>query len=113
MIKRRASDNQLLSDIIVALCRDYDRRSAAIATRSSTRRVLMEYKYINTRIFDAAAEIVGSKNAETMIREIGWRIGYASSDLYTMSEGAYKNAKLGVKDNIAVKLYLKDDDCFR
>lgn len=93
---------------MVALCLDYGRRCAAIAEGSYGRRVLMEYRYVNFRIYEAAAEIVGENIAERFIFEIGRRIGYAKSELDGMSEVTYKRKKNEIKRAIAEKLHLVD-----
>ena len=105
---RRASDEQLIFDTVIALCRDYERRCRVINERSATRRVLMEYHYINNRIYDGAAEIVGEREAELFIFEIGERIGYARSESVGYTEITYKSTKRDVKISIAVKLHLMD-----
>lgn len=96
--------NDTLDDLVVALCRDFERRER----RCDNRRVAMEHKYINTRMSDAAAEIVGTRYAEMMIREIGNRIGYAASEIEDFSESTYKRKKAEVKLAIARKLYLSE-----
>ena len=109
MFKRKGKRKKdSLSEIIVALCADYDRRRRALIESSVTRRVRMEYIYINGRMKDAAAEIVGEGYAERFIDDIGARVGYASSELDFCSEGQYKKYKKEIKDNIAKKLYLID-----
>ena len=91
-----------LDDLVVALCRDYARRER----RCDNRRVGMEHKYINTRMREAASEVIGSRYAEMMIGEIGDRIGYAASGMEDLSESTYKRKKAEVKLAIARKLYL-------
>ena len=97
-----------LDILVVALCRDYERRRRAIEEGSFSRRTLMEYRYINFRILEAAAEIVGERDAARFIFEIGEGIGYAKSELYRMSEADYKNKKCKVKRAVAQKLHLLD-----
>ncbi len=94
--------NDTLDGLVVALCRDFERRTR----RQDNRRVAMEHKYINTRMLDAAGEVMGSRYAETMIREIGERVGYAASGIEDVSESTYKRKKAEVKLAIARKLYL-------
>ena len=71
-------------------------------------RVKMEYEYLNSRIFDAAAEIVGVEFAEIFIDEIGNSTGYAKSEAAFYSEHRYKELKCSAADNIAKKLHLLD-----
>ena len=97
-----------LDFLIVALCADYERRKGVIENRSAERRVDTEFRYLNFRIFDAAAEIAGEEDAEGFIQDIGERIGYAKSELWHLSEGTYKDYKRCIKDNIAKKLHLID-----
>lgn len=97
-----------LDNVIVALCRDYERRETAIREGSYKRRTLMEYRYLNARIFDAAAEYVGERDALLLIKEIGEKIGYAKSRFYRISEGNYKLKKSEVKRAIALNLHLTD-----
>ena len=94
-----------LDNIIVALCADYQRREDAIREGSVSRRTEMEYRYINYRIFDGVAEVVGADDALTYIYEIGRKIGYAKSKI-DISELSYKNNKLEIKINVACKLHL-------
>lgn len=96
-----------LDNLVVALCTDYARREEIILGRMAERRVDNELRYINFKMFDAAAEIVGESRAETFIREIGKGIGYANATELYISEGTYKNWKASVKENIAKRLYLK------
>lgn len=103
MSKRRLEGEE---GVIVALCRDYMRRKAEIADGSLPRRVLMEYSYINKRIFEGAGEIVGGPLSEVFIEDIGKRVGYASSSVGTMSESTYKRYKAAAVKNIARKLHL-------
>ena len=97
-----------LDTLVIALCLDYQRRKSAIEGRSVGRRVDTEFRYLNFRIFDAAAEIAGEEDAEGFIQDIGERIGYAKSELWHLSEGTYKDYKRCIKDNIAKKLHLID-----
>lgn len=97
-----------LSDIAVALCADYERRQRAIIEKSASRRVTMEYSYINTRILLAASEIVGLGEAERFIYEIGHGVGYAQSEIAYRSESNYKVMKMRVKANILHRLHLSD-----
>ena len=95
-------------DIISALCRDYDRRNDAVKEERVSRRVRMEYMYINTRMMSAATEVAGAAMAEQFIREIGMGVGYAASKLDFISETAYKAMKQRIKVKIAKRLYLTD-----
>ena len=94
--------------IVVALCADYSRRQSAIECDSVGHKVLMEYKYLNYKMFDAAAEIVGTSSAHSFISEIGERRGYAKCDDPCVCERIYKERKKEVKINIARKLSLCD-----
>ena len=96
-----------LDDLVKALCADYSRRADIIERRDAERRVDNELRYLNFKIFDAVAEVVGEGRAEIYISEIGSSVGYAKSELGYLSEGAYKNYKTLVKENIAKRLYLK------
>ena len=93
-----------LDTLIVALCADFERREE----RCEDRRVAMEFKYLNARMLDAAAEIVGHRYAAIIIYEIGNRIGYAKSVVPDISESEYKRNKIAVKLNVARKLHLID-----
>lgn len=95
-----------LDRLIVAFCADYDRRKLAIELRSVSTRTEMEYKYLNHRIFEGAAEIVGAAYAELYIYEIGSGVGYANSRHPASSESTYKREKQEVKHRIAEKLHL-------
>lgn len=97
-----------LDTLVIALCLDYERRKKVIEEHSATRRVDTEFRYLNFKIYDAAAEIAGDDDAEEFIFEIGSRLGYAKSELWHLSEGTYKDYKRTIKDNIAKKLHLTD-----
>ena len=103
----RAVRIDTLSELVVALCKDYERRAFAIKQNRCSRRVSTEMRFINYKILEAARELVGDE-AQIYIREIGSRTGYASSALETVSEVAYKRKKAEVTANIARKLYLSD-----
>lgn len=98
---------ETLNLLIVAFCRDYFSRKKAIEQRACAKRTLMEYEYLNRRISDAALEIAGNEY-EIYIKEIGDNIGYASSEVESVSEPAYKKTKKEIKVNIAKKLHLID-----
>lgn len=96
-----------LDILISALCLDYARRKELIEGGLCARRVDTELRYYNFKLFDASAEIVGEELAEDFICEIGTHTGYAASRLADlMCERTYKTYKKGVKDNIALRLYL-------
>ena len=96
-----------LDGVIVALCRDFERRETAVGDGKCSTRTSMEYKYINSRLLGAAMEIVG-EDARAYIHEIGERVGYAYSAIDQISESTYKQAKKEVKLNIAKKLHMMD-----
>lgn len=97
-----------LDALVVALCRDYVRREVAISNRAVSKRTDTEYRYLNFRIFEAAAEIVGERLAYAYICEIGGMVGYAKSEIDCMSEGTYKTYKRLIIENIAKRLHLSD-----
>lgn len=97
-----------LDEVVVALCLDYERRASAIKDGVFGRRTLMEYRYLNFRILEAALEIAGERDAELFIKEIGERTGYAKSELYRLCEVNYKRKKSDIKRAIAIKLHLID-----
>ncbi len=68
----------------------------------------MEYSYINTKMKEAADEVVSDGTAEIYIEEIGTRCGYAYSRVDHISESTYKIRKKEIKEGIARKLHLKD-----
>ena len=97
-----------LDALVVALCADYARRANAVESERVTPRTGMEYKYLNYRIYEGAAEIVGERYADVYINEIGRKIGYASTKHDAVSERTYKEEKQEVKINVARKLHLLD-----
>lgn len=103
---RKSRDTAIL--IVEALCADYKRQRELITSGKLEHRTAVELRYYSFKIFDAVAEIVGERDAETMIREVGENIGYAKSDLFYFSEALYKTRKLEVKYNIARRLHLID-----
>lgn len=104
---KREKDGSLPA-LIRALMADYERRKVCIMEKSTSRRVRMEYEYINSRIFEGAGEIVGGAIAEKFIKEIGMGIGYAHSDIGCYSESAYKRNKAEIIVSVARKLHLSD-----
>ena len=94
--------------LIVALCLDYPRRKREIIGGRLSRRTDVEFRYINSKMYDAAAEIVGEELAELYIKEIGEKIGYAYSSVEDVSEVTYKMNKRKVKEGIARRLYLAE-----
>ena len=55
---------------------------------------------------NAAVEVAGPRDALVFIKDIGYGIGYAASDLLVLSEVVYKQRKTEVKYNIARRLSL-------
>lgn len=107
MIKN--DDRMLPADlelIITALCADFPRREMIIADGRATYRIIMEYRFLNYRIFNAASEIAGPRDARLFIKEIGSGSGYATTELWRLSEGIYKQRKRDIKLNIARRLCL-------
>ncbi|MBO5908696.1 MAG: hypothetical protein J6Q67_02810 [Clostridia bacterium] len=95
-----------LDRLIVCMCADYSRRQSVIENRTAPFTVIMEYRFLNYRMMNAALEIAGSRDALTFINDIGKNIGYAKTSLYALSESVYKERKEGVKVNIARRLSL-------
>ena len=95
-----------LDGLIRALCADYGRREEIISSMSAERRVDNELRYLNFKIFDAVAEIVGEARARQFIEEIGNSKGYAKSKIEYISEGTYKRYKWLIRKNIAKRMYL-------
>lgn len=95
-----------IDTIIKALCADYERRESIIAERAAPYNVIMEYRFLNYRMMNAAIEIAGTRDARDFIIEIGDEIGYAYSTLSQLSERTYKVRKSEVKRNIARRLSL-------
>ena len=101
------SENMVF-DIVVTLSAHFEIREAAILKKSVTPRVRMEYIYINSKLIDAAAEVVGSQYAKKFIMDIGRGIGYANTKIDAFSETYYKKSKLAIKRKMAEKLHLLD-----
>ena len=95
-----------LEEIIKAYCADFERRARVITEKNAPYNVIMEYRFLNYRIFCAASEAGGYRNALGFIRDIGSGTGYAKSQLSAMSESVYKIRKREVKLNIARRLSL-------
>ncbi len=95
-------DYSSIDMIVCALCADYDRRGDHIANKDLPSNVIMEYRYYNTKIFNAVAEIVGDRDAESYIEDIGKRRGYTkrASPIF-ISENTYIKKKRECKLNIA------------
>lgn len=95
-----------LEEIIKSLCADFTRRDLVIKCRNAPFNVIMEYRFLNYRIMNAAIEIVGTRDARAFIKDIGEETGYADTDLWLLSEVVYKERKSEVKCNIARRLSL-------
>lgn len=95
-----------LDALITSLCADYSRRAEVISNRDAPYNVIMEYRFLNYRIMNAAIEIAGPRDAIRFIKDIGDNIGYADSELWVLSERFYKIRKREVKYNIARRLSL-------
>jgi hypothetical protein len=102
----KAQGKDTLSSLVTALCADYKRRAEIMADRSKERRLRMECRYVNMRIFEAAAEVAGTALANLFIDEIGRAVGYASSEAVILSESTYKDYKRRIRIGIAKKLHL-------
>ena len=107
---RNANVNKMnsLDCLVIALCRDYERRERAIREGIATRRTLVEFRYYNFKIVEATCEVVSENEAMIYIKEIGENIGYANSRIPGISEVAYKKFKKLIRENIAKKLHLSD-----
>jgi hypothetical protein len=103
----RIGKEKTLSALVKAQFGDYERRKRILTLASPERRVRMELVYLNSKLYEATAETVGSSLADTFIREIGEGIGYTSSGLFDcMSEACYKRYKAEVMAMAARRLYL-------
>ena len=100
--------DRLIADIVIALCADFFRRRTAIEEKSVSHRTDTEYRYLNFKIHDACAGVVGEELCDSFIRFIGGRIGYAKCDLDIMSEVTYKRYKHRATVAIALSLHLVD-----
>ncbi|MBR2431495.1 MAG: hypothetical protein IKB23_01125 [Clostridia bacterium] len=94
--------------LVEAHCADFFRRDAAIRSGELSSRTLMELRYLNAKMLDAAVELVGYGDAELFISEIGSGCGYAHSDLTDISEVTYKRKKQELKRALAKKIHLID-----
>ncbi len=92
--------------VVSALCADYPRREGIILRKNAPYNVIMECRFLNYRILDAAMEIAGTRDAISFINDIADGRGYATSDLWALSEKSYKLRKGEVKNNIARRLSL-------
>jgi len=108
MYDAHLSSSDTVDMLVVALCADYERRKRAINQRTVSHRTEMEYRYLNFKVYRAAAEVVGEHAAPTMINEIGRKKGYAKTDMDEISEKTYKVKKKQIKLNIAKRLHLID-----
>jgi hypothetical protein len=95
-----------VEEIIKSLCADYTRRALVIECRNAPFNVIMEYRFLNYRMMNAAIEVAGPRDARCFIKDIGEATGYAESDLFLLSESVYKQRKNAVKNNIARRLSL-------
>ena len=97
-----------LCNLVKAMADDYFRRDELLKFGDISKRVRMEFVYLNSRIKEAAESIVGEKFADTYIREIGSSIGYAKSEIDCIGEGGYKRNKIQIVSLMAKKLYLTE-----
>ena len=105
-LNRWAKEGQGIKRLIRAQAEDFKRRGLILEGGNLSRRLRMEYAYLNSKIYEGAAEIIGPRFAETFIEEIGGGVGYAKSAVEFLSEAAYKEYKTEIVCNIAKKLYL-------
>ena len=101
-------EKESIDKVIVSLCADYERRRKYIVNHIGSRRLRMEFLYINKLLIEGAGEICGGSLAEQFIKEIGAGIGYVHSELQYLSESTYKRYKIDIKRNMAKKLHLTD-----
>lgn len=95
-----------LDSLVVAYCADYTRRADVISKKNAPYNVIMEYRFLNYRIMNAAVEIAGTRDAIYLIKDIGENGGYAKSNLCAISEKMYKERKRVLKIHIAKRLSL-------
>ena len=95
-----------VEEIIRVLCADYTRRALVLECKNAPFNVIMEYRFLNYRILNAAIEIAGTRDARVFIKDIGEEIGYAATELWLLSEIEYKTRKAQIKFNIARRLSL-------
>ena len=95
-----------VEEIIRVLCADYTRRALVLECKNAPFNVIMEYRFLNYRILNAAIEIAGTRDARVFIKDIGEETGYAATDLWLLPELEYKNRKAQIKVNIARRLSL-------
>jgi hypothetical protein len=107
----RLYETKTLDQVCIALCADFRRRARTIAERSASRRTIIEYRYLNDRIFFATLSLAGEReSAYRYIEEIGGKIGYAKSSFADeISEVTYKKRKMEIKRRILVALHLVDE----
>lgn len=99
---------KMVCDIVEALCAHYDVRERAIREKNVGDRVRMEYVYLNSKMLDAATEVVGAASAKSFILDIGRGIGYANTKIDGFGEVFYKKSKLAIRRKIAERLNLLD-----
>ena len=102
------SREKSLNLLIKALAYDYDRRDGLLKSGEVSRRVRMEFIYLNSRILEAAESIVGEPFAMKYIKEIGSSIGYAKIEIDCIGEVGYKRNKSEIVTMIGRKLYLTE-----
>ena len=95
-----------LDAIVISLCADFSRRAEVISNKTAPYNVIMEYRFLNYRMINAAVEMAGTRDALSFINDIGNNVGYSDSELWTLSERVYKLRKREVKYNIAKRLSL-------
>ena len=94
--------------LVIALCRDYERRKRLIRERGISYRTETEFIYLNYKVLNAARDIAGIRDAEIFIHEIGNKTGYLNTRLSYYSESVYKKYKRAIIENIARALHLCD-----
>jgi len=95
--------------LVDALCAGFQSRAETLQHMAATRRTLMEFAYLNTKIWEAAMEVTASEDESLVfIREIGNKIGYVKTEL-CYSESSYKQKKSEIRKSILKKLHLWED----
>ncbi len=95
--------------LVDALCAGFDGRAETLRRCAASRRTLMEYAYLNGKIWEAAMEVTANeKESLLFISEIGSRTGYVKSGL-CYGESAYKEKKSAIRKGILLKLHLFEE----
>ena len=91
-----------------AVCRDFYRRDLQIMDRRCDRDTVLLYAWLNSAILDALEECCEQEYRKGMLEDLVRARGYRYTQLWQLSEYAYRKRKQQVKQGIARRLFAEE-----